>query len=316
MLDALILLPPPPPPETGLAPDADESARRAKASLLYADRVTVQTATWRHGPYPPDDRIYMSISTLPGSITELLEAAERNGAVRYWPPFSEPRPDRMSALHEVLRIFGADPTAGRKYEFVELADLLPRHCLPVFESIEHVSATTESIPNFRASERAEALLATRLLGDLPAFPDAELDAVLDVRDRLSDARTRFRGTMARAVSQFSEIPPEDFDQEILRFRREHVDEALLAIQERLRELGAVPTLTRTLKSSKVVATGMAMGVAAAALSPGAMLAAGTSGGAITALAEEWSERRSLHAALRQMPYWYLHEVNRQLVRQA
>jgi hypothetical protein len=201
--------------------------------------------------------------------------------------------------------------------------LLKSDRVPVFPTARVAAAAVainESIPVVRTSERsrraaldrAEIALATTLLGELPAFPDASVDVLLDVRDRLSTARVQFRSVMAGAAERFAEVQAEDMEAEISAFRREEVDEALLRISETLHELGAVGTLARVVRQKTTLPAIAALSVGAATISPAAILAAVVSGGVGAVAGEEWGARRELRQEASTMPYWYLHEVSRRL----
>src|SRR5699024_9353071 len=136
-----------------------------------------------------------------------------------------------------------------------------------------------AMPRAQAADTAEAMLARRLLGDLPAFPHADMADILDVRARLTDARTRFRAAMAAAGRELVDVPAQDWTSAVAAFRREHVDEALLNIREELEELRAAPTLLRALREKWAVPAVMSVVVATTMLDPTAVAAsAATSAG--------------------------------------
>ena len=192
------------------------------------------------------------------------------------------------------------------------AQLLPRDHVPLFSSASQAAAASAGGRlNRSPSDRAELALATALLmGDLPAFPDADVDVLLEVREQLADARIRFRALMSTAAEAFVDIPPVEFEAQVDRFRRENVDEQLLNITEKLRELRAVPTLARLTRNKGTISATAALGLGAVQLSLDGILAALFSGGVIATVGEEWNARRDISRTAQQMPYWYLHEVRR------
>ncbi|MFZ0977074.1 MAG: hypothetical protein WAN22_32965, partial [Solirubrobacteraceae bacterium] len=88
------------------------------------------------------------------------------------------------------------------------ARLLPHDHVPLFSSrSQAAAAVTGSHLNPAPQDRAELALATTLLGQFPAFPDADIDVILEVRQRLADARVRFRALMSAAAKDLADIPP-------------------------------------------------------------------------------------------------------------
>lgn len=159
---------------------------------------------------------------------------------------------------------------------------------------------------------AEVALAGRLLGELPAFPHADVRDVLDVRERLTDARTRFRSVMAAAGRALADVPPEEFEVEVARYRREHVDDALLSIREQLEDLGAIPTLLRALREKWAVPTVASLAVATTVLDVSSAAAAAATAAGVSLGAREALARREVRRQARQQAYWYLSEVERAL----
>ena len=91
-------------------------------------------------------------------------------------------------------------------------------------------------PLQHAAGSAEVTLAVSLLGDLPAFPDADIADVLDVRSRLADPLARLRATLAAAAHDLADVPAVEFAAAADAFRREHVDPSLVAVREELADL--------------------------------------------------------------------------------
>ena len=119
------------------------------------------------------------------------------------------------------------------------AQLLPRDHVPLFSSASQAAAASAGGRlNRSPSDRAELALATALLmGDLPAFPDADVDVLLEVREQLADARIRFRALMSTAAEAFVDIPPVEFEAQVDRFRRETVTSSSLNIARSSRGAG-------------------------------------------------------------------------------
>ena len=118
--------------------------------------------------------------------------------------------------------------------------------------------------------------------------------------------------MSAAAKDLADIPRAEFDVEVDRFRRQSVDEPLLSIKEKLKELGAVPTLARLTRNKATYPAAAALGLGAVQLSVSGILAAVLSGGVIATAGAEWNARREINRAAQQMPYWYLYEVDRRI----
>lgn len=170
-------------------------------------------------------------------------------------------------------------------------------------------------PRWQGSPNAwEGILATSLLGELEAFPNATLDVVLDVRDRL-----HFRAAIAEAAQNLAEADQAGERQDAVTqdLRVRVVDPALRTLREDLQSLGVRDTLARVTSDPRFVAAssgwlsiGAASGSGLAEL--GAIATAAPLAPAIAAIANEYRERRNLQADLRRRPYWFLHAADQQL----
>jgi hypothetical protein len=294
--------------------------RASKAALLYADEVVV-----------PDLVFWGSSSgrgfyawRLPAETRAALIAAEQVGLLRFSPGTSEleidyeaEAPDGWISvffdLEMAARSQGISDKATRENVDELYARLLPHDHVPLFSSLSQATAAaTASHFNPAPSNRAELALATTLLlGQLPAFPDADIDVILDVRERLADARVRFQAVMLEAAKDFADLPPDEFEAEVDRFRRQTVRPAPVDIKDKLEELDAIPTLDRLIRNKAIPATA-ALGFGAVAVSVSGIFAAVLSGGAFATAVAELNARREINRAARQMPYWYLYEVDRRI----
>ena len=179
---------------------------------------------------------------------------------------------------------------------------------------EHAERPLASAPPARAADLAELTVAGQLLAELPAFPTADVADILDVRERLGDARIRFRAAMAAAGGALAEVPAAEFPAAVASYRREHVDAAVLNLREQMDELGAIPTLLRALREHWAVPTVASLAMATAIFDPGAAGAAAGSAAGVALTAREALARRELKRQARQQPYWYLRAVDRTLER--
>lgn len=89
---------------------------------------------------------------------------------------------------------------------------------------------------------------------------------------------------------------------------------MLDLREQLDELGAVPTLLRTLRENTAVPVVASIVMATAVLDPGVAAAAPGSAAGIALAAREVLTLRKVKRHARQQPYWYLHAIQRALHR--
>lgn len=157
---------------------------------------------------------------------------------------------------------------------------------------------------------AEGYAAHALLESVSAFPDAPVDVLLDVRNRISPARVRFRSAVVQLAEELDGLQVTDYERKLDDLHRRIVAPARLEIDESLRELDAIPSLLRMASSPVTVASGSAsfLALAAGTLNPDPLFAGLTSAPAIAAAAREVMERRRVKRVARRSPYWLLHEV--------
>lgn len=165
---------------------------------------------------------------------------------------------------------------------------------------------------------AEVGIAGRLIGGLEAFPNADMDVILDVRERLQAPLVRFRSALAQTSAEFASAAwDESFAREVEDLYRRRVAPALLEVEEALSDLGVRSTLLRLSSGKETVATVAAtLGLAAAgdisnadlpALLYGAPAVAATVAGAAEAL-----QRRPIRRAAGRNAFYFLYEGNRLL----
>jgi hypothetical protein len=108
--------------------------------------------------------------------------------------------------------------------------------------------------------------AGMLISQLEAFPGAEMDVVLDVRERLAGPLVRFRAALAEASAEL-ESPAwetDEFAREVDDLYHRRVAPALLELEEAMRELGALAMLRRVASDVETVKAAAFITVAAAA----------------------------------------------------
>jgi hypothetical protein len=313
-------------------PFADDR-RLLKAALLYADMVDVRRISYsfvfmraicefyeeRGRPSILDP---VAIARKLG-ITEVHSVLSRLAgypSVNELPPETAARAD--AALDELRSAAAAGalviPPPGSKAEADWWRPMADPSQVPFLKRPPTHSwpRTTEAV-----HPRAwEAALTARLLGELEAFPDASMDVILDVRERLKGPRTYFRAAMSKAAQELSQTDFSDdsLDAAATRLRVETVAPALQTIRETLDGLGVRRTLLRLAKN-KFTATSVGATVTMAAGGGGVaglrQLAQGLiAGPLLAAAATEADHRREVKDELHARPFWLLHETESNLRR--
>jgi hypothetical protein len=169
------------------------------------------------------------------------------------------------------------------------------------------------------SRAAEAGIAGRLIAGLEAFPNAEMDVILDVRLRLQAPLARFRSALARASAEFDAAAwDEGFAREVDDLYRREVAPALLEVEEALKELGVRPTLLRVAagKEALVAAATATLGLAAAGgAAPGDLphlLFSATALGGVASAAGEARERRKVQGEVEHNAFYFLYQAGQYL----
>jgi F0F1-type ATP synthase membrane subunit c/vacuolar-type H+-ATPase subunit K len=300
-----------------------EPRRLLKAALLYAD--TVQDSGLTLQAYMPmgsrsNSRAvaYLAIRRLAGLLAEredladvkLPRVAEDAVQVAYGDIH---RAVQAGAFRLTDRGFPSSVTWQTRNAALD-RDLFDRSKIQVSTRI--FSNLRGDAPTAAAWEGA---VAATLIGQLEAFPDAEMDAILDVRRRLDGPRTHFRAAVAEVARELADAGRSSHEQnEIMRDLRVRVVEpALQHIREALDALGARRTLMRVASDRAVLtAAGAQIAVIPAALGTGlGGLVSGAFVGAVgAAAAKEREYRASVIQELRGRPYWILHDADRRLRR--
>jgi hypothetical protein len=308
----------------------------AKAALLYADDVTIRSSGLgetlivdagttdqrleRDSPYPPEIQNGLDVLAL-----DLLGHHAPQGRNTY----PENRTQEPLVITKALNSF-RELRTGVKAGLVRLN----RKCRAsdILSSWLDGSLTLDGVPVMNQSNaglfgyarvagnagkpRADATLAAALIGELDAFPDAEMDVILDVRKDLAAARVGFRAAMRNLGDDLAGAAEEgvELDRAVTDLRVKEVDPALDRLRDELDALGARDTLLRLSSSSATVASATAtLGIVASGAT-GAVdlpsLAAGiASAPAIAGTAKEMLTRRELTREVRAHPYWLLHRAD-------
>lgn len=167
---------------------------------------------------------------------------------------------------------------------------------------------------------AEAGLAGHFVGRLPAFPDATVAEIIDVRRGLSKSLDRLRSTMA-GMSRTVGEPPWDpgFLDLAGSLWRSNVEPALRDLEENAHDLGAGSLARHAMTSRQPWSAAGAVLVIALTAAPtvpdlaAAAVSVGTSLAAVAAAsAEAWRERSRLLQSRERNPFLFLFEGNERL----
>jgi hypothetical protein len=312
--------------------------RLLKASLLYVDRVEIAGLTDLvdaarrfkaiHDHYMPD--LPPELASKAGGqlggpgltwMLDEVDALSGNARASYHDLPAEDAPEALAALEDfrpAIRAgallvpaletwsFGQRRSSEALRRRLEL-NLTDPNCVPVVGDRGRWPTEHDAL---------EGTLASRLLGGLEGFPDASIDVILDVRERLESPLIRFRAAVAEAAREISSDEPSDLDAAIADLKKRVVAPAIAEIAEELEALNARSTLLR------VASNPLAAGTVAAQLS--LAVGAGGTGGlaglvrgllaapAVAAMAKEADYRATKKRALRLRPYWMLHEARVEL----
>jgi hypothetical protein len=161
---------------------------------------------------------------------------------------------------------------------------------------------------------AEGVVIRELFAGLPAFPDAEWDVLLDVRDRMRPSRMRLRSAFLTAAQEVAQVSPADLAGAVEVIRRGRIEPALADVNDDLRELGALPTLLRVADNTKLAEVGAAaLCIIASGLAGPVDLSALTgllaSAPVLAAAAREAAHRHRVRQDVTRNQYWLLHALN-------
>jgi hypothetical protein len=168
-------------------------------------------------------------------------------------------------------------------------------------------------PQFQLAN--EVGVARSLITGLDAFPNASMDVVLDVRERLQRPLVRFRAAVAEASRELDATAvDEGFQRHVADIHKRIVAPAMAELEESIEGLGARPTLQRGWPSA---ATGaMAFLAAAAVGAPELVHLAALGGGVSVAAAKEGTYRDELKREQRKNRFLFLYEADRELARRS
>lgn len=162
-----------------------------------------------------------------------------------------------------------------------------------------------------ASIVGPAGVAHSLIATLESFPMASMDVILDVRERLRPATTRFRAAMIRAATELDSADSRATLAAVAGdIRLREIDPALADITEALEELGVRDTLLRGWP--KVAAGTLGLAAAAAMKAPELAQYVPVAAGLSAAYATEIARRRAVARDVKRRPLFFLHAAERYL----
>jgi hypothetical protein len=166
----------------------------------------------------------------------------------------------------------------------------------------------------------EVGVACDFIDTVEAFPNASMDVILDVRERLRGPLIRFRAAVASASAEIGSddsIFDDRFHARVAETYRRTVAPELESIREGLHELDALPTLRRTAKTTAQTATKAAtmatLGLLAGHLDMNDLTAIATAlGVGAKATADERAFRAAVRKAQKENRFFWLYEAGRQI----
>jgi hypothetical protein len=161
----------------------------------------------------------------------------------------------------------------------------------------------------KRANRAE--LAASMIADIPSFPHASVDEILDIRNRVSPYLSRFRAVVADLEEELNEnIDGDQFAAEVEEVKLRRVAPALDELRESLRDegLGATTARSAPILVPGVVGLGASVAMGAPAVANVLALAVG----ATTAVAKEIVERSKLDRERKKHQLFLLFDIERRL----
>jgi hypothetical protein len=173
------------------------------------------------------------------------------------------------------------------------------------------AAESASLPAASLSRANRAELAASMLADIPSFPTASIDELLDIRSRVENHLNRFRAAVAELESELNASVMDDgFAAAIDDAKLRHVSPALEELHESLDDAGLGPSTARAVPA---MATGvLGLGASLALSAPDLAGVMAVAAGGTTATAMEFIERRKQENERKQHHLFLLFDVERRL----
>lgn len=301
---------------------ASEERRLVRAAILYADVVLVggfasmvslaRTLDAQRDDPKPDLAIAVG-------LPDPLVLAFRMAGLRERTPERAPLdPDELELAYEELSSAQqADALIFEPDEIERVVQERGSSVVPVLDQ-SAIEAWVPSLNPLIAKDAAVRLwheaLATSLISQLEAFPDASIDVLLDVRQRLERPRTHFRAAIARAAQDLADAGAalSDTERALADLRLRVIDPALAEMRHELDVMGARPTLLRlTQERLAVGAVGASATLAVSLGDPTALTALAHSAAVASIVAagsKEMTYRKGVKRHQQLKPFWMLHEA--------
>jgi len=238
-----------------------------------------------------------------------LNAAAARGAVRQHSLMRRNHEDEegtfLSRLIDGLVPLLQDPTVHAVFD---------RRASQVFRHLGQTDARLAS-PSLGQRSR-EAELGAGLVARLPAFPQAPLDELLDLKEDLNGPLQRYRAVVHKLEADMSqELASPEVDADIQAVWRATVAPALVELEEELTDHSFVRELGRSaaVSARDLVISGASLTVALATVGDIAVsvsAAAGAAGMASHATAKALVERAANRRSLRKSDFYYLYQMAR------
>jgi hypothetical protein len=243
-------------------------------------------------------------SSDPGTATDLLVSCVRSAKLNGEGQPNDPEyTDRM--VETFIGKLSDHLSLGREYVIFDqpIADLTKA-------AIEAGLFEPASGP---AGRSAQGMTASELMGQLPTFPNASVDEVLDIRSELSPALTRFRSEMVTLSKGFkTESWEKGFTDNVHDAWVENVEPAVeidAAVRENKSLLtiasDATAALKGTLPGLAIVGAGHEAHSSSLAITGGAVSATG-------ALLQALRERKDQTTRIKMQPFYFLYALDRRL----
>ena len=165
-----------------------------------------------------------------------------------------------------------------------------------------------------AGRCAQAMTASGLMGQLPTFPTATVDEVIDIRSELAPSLTQFRSAMVTISKSFSSAPWEtDFEDEVHDTWVESVLPAVEFIDASVKDNSSLlPLATGITGASNSAYPGLAIVGTGLVGHLGAVAAAGGALAGIAPILQAVRDRKKADSEIRMQPFYFLYAADEAL----
>jgi hypothetical protein len=173
-------------------------------------------------------------------------------------------------------------------------------------------ATEGLAPQFDTAHFAQPALGTRWIGDMEAFPAADMSAVLELRDALRDPLARYRQAIIGVSEEFRFTPMDaEFQMAASTAYAKSVTPELLRLKELAREKSVASLLAHAIAAEPLEKAGVAaVGFIGAQASDMPTLLGLGVGVGLDVVTKVYQRHKDLSAQQRQNAYFYLFEAER------